>query len=311
VFIGDQPLEQRFGRFPDIGDGRELRTEHGRAEVLLTPGVFLRIAENSSIRMLSSAFSDTRVELLGGTAILEANEPAADASVRLIRKNWEVKLPHEGVYRIDSEPSQVSVYEGAAEVSVAGEPETVAVRAGETLPLASVLVADKASEVSDDFKNWAMSRSEAISSDNATASGIVDDPTAIENSTDPLGGLSYFPLTGIPGLVVTNPYGASFWSPFQSALSSTYFSPYTYGLLYPAGWPTVFSSRLWRPTGTLSRPLGISSPLGIGRPLGVGGGLHPGGIALPGTHSAPPRPVISPSHPVVSPHVGVHPGVRR
>src|SRR5215472_3504504 len=62
VFVGDQRLEQKFGRFPEVGEGRELRTEHGRAEVLLTPGVFLRVGENSAIRMLSSKISDTRVE---------------------------------------------------------------------------------------------------------------------------------------------------------------------------------------------------------------------------------------------------------
>src|SRR5262244_1544627 len=101
VFIGPQRLEQKFGRFPDIGEGRELRTEHGRAEVLLTPGVFLRIGEDSTIRMLSSKFSDTRIELLGGSAILEANEPRADSAVRLIHKNWQVRLPQEGVCRID------------------------------------------------------------------------------------------------------------------------------------------------------------------------------------------------------------------
>src|SRR5215467_9360195 len=73
VFVGYQRLEQKFGRFPEIGEGRELRTEHGRAEVLFTPGVFLRIGEGSAIRMLSSKFSDTRLELLDGSVILEAN----------------------------------------------------------------------------------------------------------------------------------------------------------------------------------------------------------------------------------------------
>src|SRR6516164_7360452 len=62
VYISNQRLEQKFGRFPDIGEGLELRTEHGRAEVLLTPGVFLRVGENSSIRLLSNKLSDTRVE---------------------------------------------------------------------------------------------------------------------------------------------------------------------------------------------------------------------------------------------------------
>ena len=33
VFIGDERVEQRLGRFPEIGEGHELRTELGPAEV--------------------------------------------------------------------------------------------------------------------------------------------------------------------------------------------------------------------------------------------------------------------------------------
>src|SRR5580692_8267320 len=66
VTLAGERLEQKFGRFPDLGEGRELRTGQGRAEVLLTPGVFLRIGENSAIRMLSDQLADTRVELLDG-----------------------------------------------------------------------------------------------------------------------------------------------------------------------------------------------------------------------------------------------------
>jgi hypothetical protein len=134
VYIEGQRLEQKFGRFPDVGQGRELRTERGRAEVLLTPGVILLIGESSAIRMRSILFSDTCVELLGGSSILEANEPTADASVRVLYKNWQVRLPHEGVYRIDSQPPQVIVYKGEAEVSADGKPETVAVRESQTSP---------------------------------------------------------------------------------------------------------------------------------------------------------------------------------
>src|SRR5438105_10942371 len=70
VFIDDQPLEQKFGTFPSIKEGSTLRTEQGRAEILLTPGVFLRIDENTSIRMISSSLMDTRLELLQGSVIL-------------------------------------------------------------------------------------------------------------------------------------------------------------------------------------------------------------------------------------------------
>src|SRR5260370_32732395 len=70
VSIDGQPLEQRFGRFCDIKPGSELRTDQGRAEVLLTPGVFLRVDENSSIRMLDNRLTGTRAELIGGPAML-------------------------------------------------------------------------------------------------------------------------------------------------------------------------------------------------------------------------------------------------
>jgi hypothetical protein len=52
VFVGDEPVNQQRGTFPDIKEKTVLRTELGRAEVLLTPGVFLRVAENSSVKMI-------------------------------------------------------------------------------------------------------------------------------------------------------------------------------------------------------------------------------------------------------------------
>src|SRR5437588_9754366 len=64
VYLGDKLVESQFGSFPDIKGNGQVRTEDGRAEVLLTPGVFLRIGENSSIRMVTNRLIDTRVEFL-------------------------------------------------------------------------------------------------------------------------------------------------------------------------------------------------------------------------------------------------------
>ena len=288
VFIGDQPLQQKFGRFPDIGEGGKLRTEQGRAEVLLTPGVMLRVAENSSIRMLSTSLADTRVELLGGSAILESNEPRSDNSVTLIHKNWQARIPREGVFRIDSDPALVTVYRGEVKVS-AGENSEVAVKQGQNLPLASVLVSEPAElALSDPFKTWAMSRSQAVSSDNATAAGILDDPT---QSTDAGlaagvggGGFSYFPPSIVPGL--SSPYGVSFWSPFQAGLSSMYFPTYLYGLygygsLFPA-WP-----------GAIRRPI-IVAPSRISIPSAISGPSRTG-YTSPGSVIAPRPPTAYPS----------------
>src|SRR6516164_431312 len=64
VYLNDQPLESHLGKFPTIPQGGELRTAKGRAEVLLTPGVFIRVGEQSAIRLVANQLSDTRIELM-------------------------------------------------------------------------------------------------------------------------------------------------------------------------------------------------------------------------------------------------------
>jgi len=286
VYLGDERLEQKFGRFPDIGEGRELRTALGRAEVLLTPGVALRLDENTSIRMLGTLFSDTRVELLGGSAILEVTATSPDASVKLIYKDWQIRVPQGGTFRIDTTPPRVRSYKGDVKVGSEGTTETVTVREGEVLPLAEVLVPEpSATSGNDDFKLWAMTRSQAISADNTVAAGIVDDPSQMDSTGFASGGYTYFPLTGIPSMDIGSPYGVSFWSPFQSTLSSLYFPPYLlYGPLY-GGWPRGG----WLGGTTRPYPGRTMLPIPIGsRPPRIG---------------TPRIPV--PSHP--APPVGVHP----
>lgn len=287
VYLGDEHLEQKFGRFPDVGEGRELRTALGRAEVLLTPGVFLRLDENSSIRMLSTIFSDTRVELLSGSAILEVTETSPGTAVKLIYKTWHLTVPRQGTFRIDTAPPRIRPYKGEVKVGTEGVTEPLTVREGEVLPLAEVLVPEQSATFgNDDFKLWAMSRSQSISADNTVAAGIVDDPSQIDSAGLASGGYTYFPPTGIPSLDISSPYGLSFWSPFQSTLSSLYFPPYLlYGPLYN-GWPR-------------------------GGWLG-GSHMYPGPTVLPRPITVRPPRIGMPRIPVPSqpaPHTGVHVGV--
>ena len=300
VFLGNERLEQKFGRFLDIGEGQELRTELGRAEVLLTPGVFLRLDANSSIRMLATQFSDTRFELLAGSAILEATEATPGTSVSLLYKNWQVRVPQEGTYRIDTAPPLIRPYKGQVEVGIAGKAETVGVREGEILPLAEVLVPEPSTTYgNDDFKLWAMSRSQAIAADNTIAAGIVDAPPQTDGPDFASGGYTYFPPSGMPFPDMGVPYGVSFWTPYQSALSSIYFPPYLMYRPVYGGWP-------------IGRWPGGGSTIGL-RPYPGRAGL-PVPIGLRPPHTIPPRmpaPVPRPAPTASpSPHVaigGVHP----
>jgi hypothetical protein len=242
---------------------------------------------------VSNRLSDTQVELVGGSAIFESNEPAPDTSATLVYKNWQVRVPRQGVYRIDAGPARVQVYKGEVSVVAEGQPQPTLVRDGEVLPLATVLVTERSAPLAGDaFKGWAMSRSDAIAADNAIAAEIVDDPNKIDAAGVDAAGFSYFPATGIPSMGITNPYGLSFWSPSQSALSSIYFPPYLYGRAN-LGW--TLGARFF--------------PRPIGFPLRVGSGtsLHPG-FGSPRVPFTPPVR-ISPPH-MPAPRPGIHSGRR-
>ncbi|HZU28093.1 MAG TPA: hypothetical protein VFA04_21360 [Bryobacteraceae bacterium] len=284
VFLGDAQLEQKFGRFPDIEAGQELRTGVGRAEVLLTPGVFLRIDQNSSIRMLSTTFADTRVALVRGSAILEATEITPGTAVALAYQNWEIRVPQKGVLRIDTSPASVRPYQGDAVVSGKSGAAPVTVHEGETLPLADVLLAEPAKTPgNDDFKHWALLRSEAIATDNTVAAGIVDDPGQADSSGLAAGGYTYFPGGSVPSVDIGDPYGLSFWSPFQSTLTAVYLQQYFYSPVY-----LVWGGRQWPPARVIPHGAhGMPYSFGIGAPR-VGPPLI--GVPRIGTpRTAPPR----------------------
>ena len=121
VRLNDQAVESRRGQFQQMRQQDVLSTIHGRAEVLLNPGVFMRLGENSAFRLVSSQITDARVALVSGTAIVEANEVNRDTAVTLSCQQAEVSILKRGVYRLDANPPTVRVFEGKVLVRSAGQ----------------------------------------------------------------------------------------------------------------------------------------------------------------------------------------------
>ena len=57
--IGSQTLSETSVGTAKLATGQSLSTADGRAEILLTPGIFVRIDDNSSLRMISPGLADT------------------------------------------------------------------------------------------------------------------------------------------------------------------------------------------------------------------------------------------------------------
>jgi hypothetical protein len=276
VFIGDQAVQRKFGVFPDLQVGDELRTEAGgRAEILLTPGAFLRVAENSSVRMLSRELSDTRFELLSGSAMVECDDMAKDTALTLVYKGRSIQLQKNGLYRLDTDPGTLKVYEGRALVrSQSGDLE---VKKGKETNLDGVLAAQKFNpKLGDEFYAWNGVRSGYIASANVSTAQSYNSSGAHWMSNTWLWDPWYGAFTFIPSAAyLYNPFGWGFWSPTYVVYAPT---PVYRGGFSPNGGVTNGF------TGGRQTAGGTAPPAGS-RPGGFGGGAR-NGVAGPSSGGA-------------------------
>ena len=94
-----------------------LETGQGRAEVLLTPGVFLRAGDNSAVRLVSPDLANTRVEVLRGQAIVEVTELFKDNNLWVMMNGSSTRLDKQGLYAFNANTQLVQVFDGQATVT--------------------------------------------------------------------------------------------------------------------------------------------------------------------------------------------------
>jgi uncharacterized membrane protein YgcG len=241
VYLSDQIVEPSPAHFPDVKEKAVVRTAEGRAEVLLTPGVILRLGENSSFRMITNRLIDTRLELLTGSAVVEADDIAKDTNVTLVCKDGTALLSKKGLYRFDMAPARVKVFDGLASVQMAGQ--LVEVVGGKMLSLGGVIASvekfDK--EDTDSLDNWSRRRGELVAMANVSAAKQVRDSGCTNTSfsfvsqttsrpcSDPCapawrynpwyGLITYIPCQGS----LYSPYGYRYWSP--RTVARAYYAP--------------------------------------------------------------------------------------
>jgi hypothetical protein len=225
VFIDDQRVEQRAGRYTEIKQGSVLRTEDGRAEILLTPGTFLRVGETSAIRLISNRLTDTRVEFLSGSAVLESVTTAPGAAVVMIYKASEVRFHTPGLYRFNSGPPEFRVEEGQAEVLSDGRPVTV--KRGQALPFSAGATPQAAANADDALDSWCRRRSISVAASDASAAQTEDMAVFLDSSppVDAFGAVpSYgvfpyipllggYPVGGYAGYMGYGPWSSPFYMP--------------------------------------------------------------------------------------------------
>jgi hypothetical protein len=228
AYLNDNPVEPKVGQFPDIKENQVFRTAEGKAEVLLTPGVFLRLAENSSIRMVSTKLMDTRVEVLSGSAMVECDDLAKDNAIMLLYKGNSMLLVKRGLYRVDAEQGIFKVYDG--EAIVKGQSGQLTLHRGKETALNGVLMAENFDpKADDDLYRWSDRRSSYLAKANVSSANSLNNSYAGGGfwngwQFNPMFGMyTYVPYDGY----LFSPFGYGFWSPYNVWQSGYY--PIYYG----------------------------------------------------------------------------------
>jgi hypothetical protein len=116
AYVGDQPLDQKSVGKTNLEVGQVLNTDVGKVEVLLTPGVFLRVGDSSSVTMLANGLTDTQVKVTHGHAMVEVDDIYPQNNLRVSEGSAVARLMKPGLYDFNLRQGEMRVFDGEAVV---------------------------------------------------------------------------------------------------------------------------------------------------------------------------------------------------
>jgi hypothetical protein len=215
-----------------------------RLEVLLSPGAYLRMADNSEFQMASTSLDDIRLILNRGSAVIETGGgPDETLRIQVAMPAGTAVIDKAGIYRlnVEGQRSELLVIEGSTVIQPAmikvKEGKRAAITAGVAEPVAKF---DKKAE-RDALDNWSRERAQYL----AKANRSLDqrELTRALNVFNPYG----FANSRTNGLwVFSARFGGCVFVPFDPFYWN---SPYGYGYTNGNGWWPVVIAGNGHPTG--------------------------------------------------------------
>jgi hypothetical protein len=180
AYLDGQPLNSKDVGSVTLEPGQELRTGAGKAEILLTPGVFLRLDADSTVKMVSPDLTLTQVELEKGRAGVEVDELHEQNNLQVLDAGVATRLDKNGYYEFDANKPMAMVFKGKATVDLGDgksreikeHHEFLLTAADNNQTLAKVKPADfDPRSAQDDLYNWSSLRSEYLAESNNQVAG--------------------------------------------------------------------------------------------------------------------------------------------
>ena len=233
---GGQALGDKSVGTAKLGAGQSLSTQDGKVEILLTPGIFFRVDDHSSVRMISPGLADTVLELDKGRAMVEIAAILPENNVRVNEGGESTRLLKPGLYDFDADRGQIRVFDGKADVQTGGQ--RIEVKGGHQVDLNATgkLKAGRFDKNSytDDFYRWASLRSSYLAEANVDAArtygGAGGWSPSVWNGNGWYWDPSFDAYTFIPNDgIFFDPFGWGFYSPWFAFGAPFGYNGYGYG----------------------------------------------------------------------------------
>lgn len=152
-----------------VDSGQTFTTQQdAKAEILLTPGVFLRLGESSVATMISSTLTNTRVALEEGEAFAEVDEIHPYNELSIAQDGVSIELEKMGLYNFNANLHLFRVLDGEGVVDD-GE-KKIKVKSGEQVDLAArplrAKKLDRKEVEAEDLYRWTSLRSSYLAEAN-------------------------------------------------------------------------------------------------------------------------------------------------
>ncbi|HEY1743810.1 MAG TPA: hypothetical protein VGG18_11650 [Granulicella sp.] len=210
-----------------VQPGQFIQTGQGKAEILLTPGVFLRLDRQSALMMVTPSLTHTEVELERGRAEVEVDQIYKENYILIDQKNGGTRLLKPGLYEFNANDNTMRVFDGKAAVFAGtgmhdgDEPthqKAVIVKGGHQLVVSDQLgkptgFDKKNASTSDGLYRWSSLRSEYLGEENLELASEYagNGGFAPGWAWDPY----FYGYTWLPGNgLFWNPFGWGFYSPY-------------------------------------------------------------------------------------------------
>jgi hypothetical protein len=295
------------GETVNVGD-RVSTDSNGKAEILLNPGSYLRLAGNSEFEFTNSSLDDLQIKLIRGSAIMEVITNSDDGFVIGVETpQTKAFVLESGIYRFDVTAdglSKVEVWKGKLQI---GTGKAGIVKGGKVASVnnSQLAITKFDRDNKDEFETWSKLRAKDLSQINASL-----DQRGMRNSL--LSGLNSGAWNGYDtyGVWVFNyrtrtwcfmPRGYGFSSPYGFGMGQNIWDcGMTYQILYSN--PPVITNTSpsnVKPANTRGdgRPIRVDSderkPVAGGRQVPVGDVFKPGRDNIFNDS----KPIFSPSVP--------------